>query len=97
MDFEWDPKKNVVNITKHGFDFENAEDVFKGHVFAWVDRRKDYGEERWNGIGLLGDEVVLLVWTLRQPDRVRIISMRKAGKREREDYAKTVKDGLGTD
>ncbi len=98
MDFEWDLKKNAANIAKHGFDFADAEAVFKGKVLAWLDLREDYGEDRWQGFGLLKGKVVALVWTIRPPNnRVRIISFRKAGQHERETYARGIKDGLGSD
>ena len=95
MEFEWDHNKNHTNFAKHGFNFADAEEVFKGYVFAWPDQRKDYGEERWIGMGVLGEEIVLMVWTMRPTNRVRMISMRKAGKREWEIYRKAVQKRHG--
>lgn len=43
-----------------------------------LDDRFDYGEERWFGIGFLGNGVAVVVWTERQGDVIRIISARKA-------------------
>jgi hypothetical protein len=51
-----------------------------------VDDRHDYGEERWIGMGLLKDILVVVVWTEPAEDHIRIISARKANRRERERY-----------
>lgn len=49
--FEWDENKNRQNIKKHGLDFADAEEMFRGVVLFWPDVREDYGENRWTGIG----------------------------------------------
>ncbi len=87
MEFEWDPKKNAADV----------EEVFTGKVLAWLDLREDYGEDRWQGFGVFKGVVVALVWTIRHPNKIRLISFRKAGKRERETYERGVKDGLAAD
>ena len=53
MRFEWDEAKNRANIRKHGFDFAEAEEMFRGVLLVRPDTREDYGEERWLGIGML--------------------------------------------
>jgi uncharacterized protein len=52
MEFEWDERKNQANITKHELDFADAVKVFRLPLRISLDRRQDYGEERW--IGLVG-------------------------------------------
>jgi hypothetical protein len=47
MKFEWDEAKNRTNVRKHGFDFEEAEELFCGVLLAEPDLRQDYGERRW--------------------------------------------------
>jgi len=94
MQFEWDEDKNEQNIKKHGFDFADAEKVFTASFpfLVRLDTRMDYGEERWQGIGMLNDcAVVVIVFTEPGMDIVRIISMRKATKRERVNYEKAIK------
>lgn len=54
---------------------------------AEPDLRTDYGEDREITVGLLGDTVIVIVWTDRRDSR-RIISMRKADRDEREEYFK---------
>ena len=84
--FEWDEDKNQANIRKHGIAFETAKHIFNGPVFAWRDRRRDYGEERQIGIGRLDQEaVIVLAWTIRA-GRIRIISARPASRKERQTY-----------
>jgi hypothetical protein len=90
--FEWDKRKNEANIRKHGFDFHDAWQVFQGPLLARLDEREDYGEDRWQGIGLLRDQVVVVIFTQRQPDVTRVISLRKAKKHEREGFEKALQD-----
>ncbi|MEW6351265.1 MAG: BrnT family toxin [Thermodesulfobacteriota bacterium] len=87
MDFEWDEQKNRSNISKHGFDFADAWEVFEGPMLIDLDNRFDYAEDRWTGIGLLRSRVVVVVYT--DPDELttRIISLRKALTHERKAYA----------
>ncbi|MDA8334573.1 MAG: BrnT family toxin [Peptococcaceae bacterium] len=92
MRLEWDDQKRLSNLEKHGLDFLDAEEISHGSVFSRPDRRREYGEERWQGIGQLRGRVVVMVWTVRPPDIVRIISLRKAVKHEREAYARAVTD-----
>ena len=100
MKFEWDEAKNRQNIKKHGLDFADANSLFTGDVpfFVALDENEDYGEERWKGIGMLeGIMVVVVVYTEREKETIRIISMRKATSRERKAYEKAIKDRLETD
>lgn len=95
MKFEWDQAKNERNLQWHGFDFADAERVFTGPspFLVRLDTREDYGEDRWQGIGVLdGVVVVMIVFTEPRTDVVRIISMRKATKSERKEYEKRIKN-----
>jgi len=86
MLFEWDKDKNRANIQKHKIDFADIPAIFSGPMVVELDEREDYGEERWIGIGFLRDIVVVVVFTERRQDTIRIISARKAGKHERKRY-----------
>jgi uncharacterized protein len=89
--FEWDERKNQENIRKHGFDFQDAPEVFDSPMLTRLDDREDYGEERWIGVGGLQGQVVAVVFTERHDGEViRIISMRKAMKYERQAYEKAL-------
>jgi hypothetical protein len=88
--FEWDPDKDAWNYVKHGIRFETAAMVFDDpyHV-SQLDRVVD-GEERWRTMGLIGGLVIVIVaHTYSEQngeETVRIISARKATKRERKHY-----------
>ncbi len=52
MRLEWDEAKNRANVRKHGFDFTEAEELFRGPLLIRPDTDQDYGEERWLGVGM---------------------------------------------
>jgi uncharacterized protein len=95
MNFEWDERKNELNIGNHGFDFADACRVFDLPMVVDFDDRSDYGEDRWVGTGILDERIVVVVFT--EPDRetTRIISLRKALSHERRNYEQYIKNGLG--
>jgi hypothetical protein len=86
MLFEWDEDKNRANIQKHKIDFADIPAIFNGPMLVELDEREDYGEEHWIGTGFLRDIVVVVVFTERRQDTIRIISARKASKHERKRY-----------
>ena len=93
MQIEWDERKNIVNIRKHGLDFADAQEVFDGPMLVKMDTRMNYGEDRWIGLGNLHGIVVVLVYTESEDsDVIRILSIRKATKNEREYYQKKISD-----
>jgi uncharacterized DUF497 family protein len=85
MRCEWDAAKNRSNLAKHGLDFEDAEQVLAGLCFSVQDRRFEYGEERLITIGQLEGRVVVIAHVERG-EGTRIISMRKANRREQKVY-----------
>ena len=95
MRFEWDEQKNQTNISKHGLDFTDAWGIFTAPMITVLDDREDYGEERWIGLGLLKTRVVVIVYTERGEDTIRIISLRKALTHERLRYEQALRDRLG--
>ena len=90
MQFVWDEVKNRANKVKHGFSFELAKLVFDDPLHLSVPDRHEHGEERWLTIGLIGSVVLLVVihtYVEQNGEEViRIISARKATKRERARY-----------
>jgi uncharacterized protein len=89
MQFIWDEEKARRNLAKHKVSFERARLVFDDpRALSLRDDRES--EERWLTMGLVNGVVVLLVvHTLEEQDReevIRIISARKATRRERERY-----------
>ncbi|HEY1261819.1 MAG TPA: BrnT family toxin [Stellaceae bacterium] len=87
MDFEWDPAKAATNRTKHGIDFPAASRVFDDpRVLVQIDPRNYGGETRLRAIGRVEDQVILVCYTMRGEIR-RIISARRANRRERNAYS----------
>lgn len=92
MKFEWDERKNKMNIKRHGFDFADAHGMFNGPMVVRLDKRFDYDEERWIGIGLLRGVICAVVVFVERGEVVRIISLRKADRYEREEFNRAVKN-----
>lgn len=92
MNFEWDESKNQANIRKHGIDFNDVPDIFQHPMLALRDERADYGEERWVGVGWIKMLIGVVVYTERRGDVIRIISARKATKREAKYYVENIEN-----
>ena len=79
------PKKEALNIQKHGLDFDTAVLVFEDENYIeWYDEAHSESESRYNVLGLVHD-VLFVVYTERR-DNIRIISARLATKQERSLY-----------
>jgi uncharacterized DUF497 family protein len=90
MVFAWDENKNRINTRKHGISFETAARIFEDpHVVSYRDRAVE-NEERWHAIGSAGGIALLLVVHTSEEEHgeeeIRIISARKASRRERALY-----------
>ena len=94
VDFDWNEEKNKENIRKHGFDFADAWEIFEAPMRTALDLREDYGEDRFVGIGFLGNRIVVVTFTYRNKNTIRIISLRKAVKYERKEFEKAIKNRL---
>lgn len=90
MEIEWDSDKARSNLKKHGVRFEDAVQVFDDPDHLSRQDRYQNGEWRWQTIGLMhGIIVILVAHTVRYEsgnEVIRIISARKADRREREHY-----------
>src|SRR5712691_10885860 len=92
MNFEWDENKNNENIRKHGFDFGDAWEVFELPMLTSSDAREAYKDERSIGVGFLRQRIVVVVFAERDDDTIRIISLRKALKHERERFGEYLRN-----
>jgi len=92
MNFEWHEPKRRENLRKHGLDFKDAWKVFDGPLLTNADTREDYGEGRWQGTGMLNGRVVVVVFTERKPNIIRLISLRKADVDETSDFEEAIRD-----
>ena len=91
--FEWDDKKNVLNIMKHGIDFHEAVTVFLDEDGLIInDPEHSEKEERFIIIGVSNKGNILIVChCYRENDEViRLISARKATKRETKQYLERI-------
>ena len=89
IQFEWDEKKNRANKRKHNVSFEEAQTVFLDeNAIRFFDPDHSKDEDRFLMLGMSFTLRVLVVChCYRQDDSViRIISARKADKREQSDY-----------
>jgi uncharacterized DUF497 family protein len=83
-DFEWDSKKESLNVRNHGVDFTTAALIWNDFVY-----RRDYGEARLVAFGIAESRILAVVYTPRAEAR-RIISARIAHRRERRHYEEEI-------
>ena len=88
MEFEWDGDKEQANIEKHGIDFAEASTVFGDPLeLTIMDPDHSIGEYRFLSMGMSSAGRVLVVsYSERSENRIRIISVRASSHRERRQY-----------
>jgi uncharacterized protein len=89
ISFEWDPAKARANLKKHGVSFEEAQSVFHDEfAVQFFDEEHSSDEERFLMLGMSVDANVLIVCHCERSDGnvIRIISARKATRKERAFY-----------
>jgi len=86
MEYEWDENKRQINLKKHGFDFVIAYRIYESDEKLTIPSQYK-NEQRWIDVAPVGEEPVTgaLVYTYREK-RVRVISLRKANRKERRLY-----------
>lgn len=91
--FEWDDSKNKLNQEKHSISFEEAITIFDDIILSKIDDRNDYKEVRKISLGKIktGEIIICVVHTNRN-NKTRIISARKANKKEREIYINSLRE-----
>ena len=86
MRFSFDPAKRAANLKKHGLDLADAKQVIESDNAVTIeDNRYDYDEPRFVTLGMLFEQVVVVV-TTETEDHIRIISLRKADRHEQKIY-----------
>jgi len=84
--FEWDEEKNAINKSKHGVSFEEAKYIFNDpNTVEIYDCQHNMTEDRWKIIGMNGWGLLTVICT-ENNKIIRIISARKADKKEEEVY-----------
>lgn len=97
MQFEWDEKKNKSSIKSHGVSFEEAAEVFDDpFCISMLDKRFNYYEERWISLGsTIKGKIIVTGYAYylaeNSEERIRIITARKATRKEREQYEEVKK------
>ncbi len=91
IEFDWDERKRLANIEKHGIDFFGATRIWAGTVVEVPSHgRRD--EQRFIAYGAVAGHVIAVVYTWRG-DRRRLISARRATRDERKNYARAIGRG----
>ncbi len=85
-----DPEKERRNLEQRGLSLDLAAELDWSTALIWEDRRKDYGERRYCVLGFIEGRLHSVVFTPRN-GQPRVISLRKANKREVRRYEKAVK------
>ncbi len=91
MTIEYDQRKNERNFAVHGLPLALAGLIFMGPYIETIDDRADYGEVRWNVLGVIKERVLHCTYTWRGEVR-RVISLRMANSRERSRYHEKINE-----
>jgi uncharacterized protein len=88
IQFQWDPHKAAANIEKHKVSFDEARTVFRDRMLiSLIDEEHSVDEERYITIGMSARGRLLLVAHADRGGQVRIISARRATRKEERFYA----------
>ena len=87
MKIEYDDNKRREVLTERGLDFNDAAQIFEGFHLTRRDDRVNYNEDRFQSVGEINGNVVLVVCTLRD-DSSRIITMWKLDSGESARFRK---------
>jgi uncharacterized DUF497 family protein len=91
VEFEFDPDKSRINKIKHGIDFEQARELWS---FTGLVVRSDRGNEvRFVRIAPSAEGILWTAAFVERGDRIRIISVRRSRKEERESYERKRTEG----
>jgi uncharacterized DUF497 family protein len=91
VELEFDPGKDATNLSKHGLSLAAAAELSWDAAPVWIDDRTDYGEVRMVALAPIEDILIFVAFVDREPAR-RIISLRRANRREVSHYVKAIKE-----
>ena len=86
MDYEWDRRKALANLEKHGVDFADAALALEDELALTMRDPDSENEERYITLGMDPFGQILAVAFTWRRERIRIISARKATRREIQKY-----------
>lgn len=87
----WDPAKAKANLLKHGIRFSDAEGVLYDPMALTREDERSEGEPRFVSIGMDHLTRVVVVVFRSRGESVRLISARRASKKERHQYAQRIR------
>ena len=93
MHVVFDPEKDATNLSKHGISLAAAAQLDWDAALAWIDDQADYGELRIVALAPIGDRLFFVVFVDRDEGR-RIISLRRANRREVNHYVRANEESL---
>ena len=85
--FEFDAVKNAANVRRHGISFERFAEMDFEKATSVEDLRQDYGERRFR-VFVYIDRLLHAAVVTPRGEKTRVISLRRANRREERDYAK---------
>ncbi len=90
LKFEWDRRKSILNIKKHGVSFEDAATAFGDPLSVTIhDPKHSNDEDRFLLLGETQDKKLVVVAHTDRKDTIRLINARPATRQERKDYEKS--------
>jgi len=91
LTFEWDLRKARTNLVKHGVGFEEAATIFGDPLSLTIpDPEHSLAERRYITMGRAFNRKLLVVVHTDRDDNIRVISARRASRRERKFYEETI-------
>ena len=89
MQYEWDPAKAEANLAAHGVGFGEAVTVLEDDFALTREDPDSEGEQRFVTLGMSSfAHLLVVVYTYREPDRVRLIAAWKAHRKQEVEYEK---------
>jgi hypothetical protein len=90
MQYEWDPGKAKANLRDHSVSFSEAVTVLEDDRALTREDPDALGEQRFVTLGMsAAGSLLVVVYTYREPDIIRMISAWKANRRQRVQYEKS--------
>lgn len=90
MTVEFDPKKNIANLSKHGLSLSDGDGVLNDPLAVTLEDASSQSEQRWVTIGMNVFGTLCVVIHTQRLNNIRIISVPKATTKERRDYEKGI-------
>ena len=95
MRFGWDPEKDKTNRIKHGVSFAEATELFTSGIDYWeiYDKQHSDEEDRFIAVGPIKRGVIVVAYTERDDEVLRIVSARMATRKEHRRFKEFERGG----